>query len=167
MARLAEWALHRGWRVVQEGRRVLLRRGRIGQAGSIEIRVGYRLTDRDALRQGLLVRNARVETRSLRGALPGPTGRPGHARAHGFTNDMVADIINNAQQRFVGINENGRRVNVFYRQNNVVITQGDDITRIITAYGDRGHRIRNGRRVPGDPVNVSEWTTNPAYHEVR
>lgn len=127
-----------------------------------------RLTNSQALSQTLAVRGAKVTPSSLRGALPGPTGVPGHAFGkHGFKNDMVANVINNAERVFIGTNKNGRAVNIFWRKGDVVITQGDDITRIITARGVSGiTKLPGGRAVPGKAVDVSKWVTNPAYHEV-
>jgi hypothetical protein len=80
---------------------------------------------------------------------------------------MVADIINNAEHKFIGYNGN-RAVNVFTRGGDVVITQGDDITRVITAYGQSGHRVLpGGRRIAGSPIDLNDWLANPLYHEVR
>lgn len=76
-------------------------------------------------------------------------------------------MINNAERVFIGTNKNGRAVNIFWRKGDVVITQGDDITRIITARGVSGiTKLPGGRAVPGKAVDVSKWVTNPAYHEV-
>jgi Pretoxin HINT domain len=126
------------------------------------------LSNQQVLQQGLLVRNARVTSGQLRGATPNAAGNTGHAYgSHGFTNDMVADIINNAQHRFVGDNGN-RTVNIFIRNGDVVVTEGQDITRIITAYGQSGYQsLPGGRRIPGTAVNANQWANNPLYHEVR
>ena len=49
-----------------------------------------------------------------------------------MTNETGADIINNAKRRFVGVNENGRTVNVFIKHGTAV-TERNDGTRVITA----------------------------------
>lgn len=127
-----------------------------------------RLTDQEALRQALKVRQAKVSPKDLRGATHGPTGQPGHAMPkHGMSNERIAEIINGAERRFVGINEHGRRVNIFVRGGDVVITEADDVTRVITAYGRSGvNKLPGGRVVPGKAVEPSKWASDPSYHEV-
>jgi hypothetical protein len=113
------------------------------------------------LSQGLMVRYARVNPSSLKGARATSGAGPGHSRSkHGITPDIEADIINNAQQKFVVINKNGRHVNVFVRNGSVVITEGNDITRIITAYGRAA--TKNGNK----PVDASKWLSDGNFHLV-
>ncbi len=118
--------------------------------------------------QSLKVRNAKVKPGELKGADPGPTGQAGHALGkHGVTNEAVADVINTAERKFIGINKNGRAVNVFIKDGNVVITEADDITKIITAYGkDSINKLPGGKIVPGKPVNPAQWENDPSYNEV-
>lgn len=112
-----------------------------------------------------LARNAKVQPGDVRGALPNATGQPGHALPkHDFSNEMVADIINTAEMKFVGINKNNRPVTIFYKDGNVVITQADDVTRVITAYGKDGvQKLPGGKVVPGEPVKPLQWQLNPNY----
>ena len=116
-----------------------------------------------------LARNAKVQPGDVRGALPNATGQPGHALPkHNFGNDKIADIINTAEAKFVGINNNNRSVTIFYKDGNVVITQADDVTRVITAYGKDGVRkLPGGKVVPGDPVNPLQWLLDPNYWTVK
>jgi hypothetical protein len=67
----------------------------------------------------------------------------------------------------VGVNENGRPVNIFVRGGDVVITEADDVTRVITPYGGSGvNKLPGGRTVPGKPVDPEKWAKDPFYHEV-
>ena len=72
---------------------------------------------------------------------------------------MAAEIINSAERKFIGINENGRRVNIFYKDGNVIITEGDNVTRIITGYGP-------GAGKPSAPANINTWINNPNFFEI-
>jgi hypothetical protein len=112
--------------------------------------------------------NLVVHPCQLKGAMPGPTGQPGHSLGkHVVTNEVAADIINNAERKFVGVNENGRAVNVFVKDGNVVITEGNDVTRVITAYGkDTTTMKAGGKVVRGSPVDPAQWENNPSYNEV-
>ncbi|WP_225931408.1 hypothetical protein [Leptolyngbya sp. 7M] len=101
--------------------------------------------------------------------MPGPSGQAGHATSkHRIPEAIQADIINNPERVFIGVNENGRQVTIFYRNGDVVITQDDDPTRVITAYGQSGVAIRPGGRVfPGSFVNPSKWADDPNYVEIQ
>jgi RHS repeat-associated protein len=130
---------------------------------------GPRLTDQQALRQGIKVRYAKVKACDLKGARPSPTGQTGHAYGkHDFSDEQVANIINNAERKFVGVSPSGRPVNIFVKGEDVVITEGDDITRIITAHGTGGiNKLPGGKVVPGRPVDVKKFENNPSVHEVK
>ena len=78
---------------------------------------------------------------------------------HGVSRDDIANIINNASRKFVGVNDNGRPVNIFWKADTVVFTQGDDVTRVISAYGKAGTRGKN------KPVNPNRWEKGK-FHEV-
>jgi hypothetical protein len=115
------------------------------------------LTDEQALRQSLASRYAHVDPSDLRGARPhGTNGRPGHPNAHGMNYADHVNNINNAERRFIGVNRNGRPVNIFYRAGNVTITEADDVTRIITGYGQDFTKA----------VDPSRWTNDPLFHEI-
>jgi hypothetical protein len=58
-------------------------------------------------------------------------------------------------------------VNVFVKGGNVVITEGGDVTRVITAYGeDFVNKVAGGKVVPGKPVDPAQWADDPSYNEV-
>jgi hypothetical protein len=130
---------------------------------------GKTLTDQEVLVQSSIVRSAKVKPGELRGATANTAGQTGHALGkHLATAEETAEIINNATRKFVGINANGRRVNVFWQNGNVVITEGDDVTRIITTYGeDFVTKLPGGRVVPGKAIDPSKWADNPLFHEVK
>ena len=128
------------------------------------------LTDQEALSHAVRVRNRpRISSSDLRGALSNSAGQAGHATGkHRFPENLQADIINNPEHVFIGINDNGRQVTVFYKDGDVVITQDNDFTRVITAYGRSGVSTKPGGRVgPGSPVTPDRWANNPNYVEIK
>ncbi|WP_051036133.1 hypothetical protein [Stanieria cyanosphaera] len=128
------------------------------------------LTQEEALSQGLDIFNRQqISSDDIKGAFPPPGGSAGHARSkHNFSKDLQAEIINNPDRIFAGINDNGRQVTVFYKDHNVVITQNNDHTRVITAYGKDGiGRNAKGQPVPGKPVDLSKWSNNSNYVEIK
>jgi hypothetical protein len=59
-------------------------------------------------------------------------------------------------------------VNIFCKSGNAAITEGDDVTRIITAYGKDGYNKTVGCKVvPGTAINPDGWAGNPSFHEVK
>ncbi|MEG3851333.1 hypothetical protein QT971_31815, partial [Microcoleus sp. herbarium19] len=126
------------------------------------------LNDEESLSQGLRVHNRpQFSEKDMQGALPNPSGQAGHAGKHDFSEQLQADIINKPERVFIGINDNGRQVTVFYKDGNVVITQDNDFTRVITAYGGSGiSRFPGGRVRPGTPVSPNKWINSPNYFEI-
>jgi hypothetical protein len=127
------------------------------------------LKDQEATAHGLRVHNRpQFSEKDLRGALPGPGGQAGHANSkHEFSKQLQADIINKPERVFIGINDNGRQVTVFYKDGNVVITQDNDFTRVITAYGRSAISKSSGGQVrPGTPVSPNRWMNSPNYVEI-
>ena len=104
-----------------------------------------------------------VKSNEIRGAPPGPGGsRPGHAESdHGWTGKMQADLLNRPERIFSGINDKGREVDVYYRNEDVVITEAGKKTSVITAYG------RSSPKNGNDPVKVKRWADNPRYVEIK
>jgi hypothetical protein len=104
-----------------------------------------------------------VKPNEIRGAPPGPGGsRPGHAESdHGWSDKMQADLLNRPERIFSGINDKGREVDVYYRAEDVVITEAGKKTSVITAYG------RSSRKNGNDPVKVKRWADNPRYVEIK
>ena len=67
----------------------------------------------------------------------------------------------------MGINDNGRQVTVFYKDGNIVITQDNDFTRVITAYGRSAISKSSGGQVrPRTPVSPNRWMNSPNYLEI-
>lgn len=104
-----------------------------------------------------------VKHNEIRGAPPwGPGGRPGHAESdHGWTKQMQADLLNRPERFFSGINDRGREVDVYYRAEDVVITEAGKKTSVITAYGVSSPKNGN------DPAKVGRWADNPRYVEIK
>ncbi|HET6870662.1 MAG TPA: hypothetical protein VFH80_32425 [Solirubrobacteraceae bacterium] len=104
-----------------------------------------------------------VKPNEVKGAPPwGPGGRPGHAESdHGWTKQMQADLLNRPERVFSGLNDRGREVDVYYRADDVVITEAGKKTSVITAYGVSSPKNGN------DPAKVGRWANNPRYVEIK
>jgi hypothetical protein len=58
-------------------------------------------------------------------------------------------------------------ITVFYKDGNVVITQDNDFTRVITAYGRSAISKSSGGQVRlGTPVSPNRWMNSPNYLEI-
>jgi hypothetical protein len=104
-----------------------------------------------------------VKPNEVRPAPPGSNGsRAGHAETeHGWTKQMQADLLNRPERVFSGINEKGRDVDIYFRGEDVVITEAGKKTSVITAYG------RSSPKGGNDPVKVKRWADNPRYVEIK
>jgi hypothetical protein len=104
-----------------------------------------------------------VKPNEVKPAPPGPNGsRAGHAETeHGWTKQMQADLLNRPERVFSGINEKGRDVDIYFRGEDVVITEAGKKTSVITAYG------RSSPKGGNDPVKVKRWAGNPRYVEIK
>src|SRR5262249_27305248 len=78
-----------------------------------------------------------------------PTGEvlKAHPDKHNMPRPTQADVLNDWQHSFTGVNKNGRPVDVYWKDEMVVITHHGQKTHVITAYG-RGF---------GDPEHLSRW----------
>lgn len=104
-----------------------------------------------------------MEPDELKGARPAREGgSPGHSRSkHGFTKELETNIINNADRKFIGAhNKSGRKVNVFWKNGDVVITEADNTNRIITGYG------RSATKGSNKPVDPTKFDKDPLLHEI-
>lgn len=104
------------------------------------------------------------EAQPMMSAATGATAA-GHGRSKHWADAarkaMVLDILNSPGRIFTGVYERtGRRVDIYYRDGNVVITDAGQKDRVITGYGGTLD-VENPRAV--DPNN---WAGNPAYEEV-
>lgn len=75
----------------------------------------------------------------------------GHPTKHSMPKTKQAEILNNWDRMFTGVNENGRPVDIFYKDGMVVITQAGDKSKVITAYGGM---YSNDKK----PLPISKWT---------
>lgn len=138
-----------------------------------------------------------TDPKDIKGAKPWPEGSthaPGHAdAAHAVSVEKQAEILNNPERVFTGVNDNGRAVDIYWSGDNVVITPAGSRTEVITAYGVFSNKKHNEavndlraelkkqkkspreieqaiaklERVPGDPAKVSKWEGAPGYVEVK
>jgi hypothetical protein len=122
-----------------------------------------RLTDQEALKQALEVKGIlshRVSPSQLAGSRPFRLGSsPGHFDSkHGVNLETCAEIMNNAERCFIGVyKKSGRHVNVFYYDGSVVITDGIEPYRVITALG----------KVSGDkPIDPIKFSSSPYHDEI-
>jgi tRNA A-37 threonylcarbamoyl transferase component Bud32 len=139
----------------------------------------------------------KTDPKDIKGAQPWPPGSkhaPGHAEAgHAVNVEQQAEILNNPDRVFTGVNDNGRPVDIYWKGDNVVITPAGSRNEVITAYGvfsERNHNqavnelrakmkaekktpreieqaIAKMEHVPGDPAKVSKWEGAPGYVEVK
>jgi RHS repeat-associated protein len=72
-----------------------------------------------------------------------------HPNAHSVPKATQADVVNNWEHYFTGVNYNGRPVDAFWKDEMVVITAAGHKTQVITAYG-------KGIKGSG-PVKLSRW----------
>jgi intein/homing endonuclease len=131
-------------------------------------KLGRPFTDDEALVRGSEVFNrspvAASGNNKIRGALGTDAGHfPGHPKDHNISFEKQADIINNPERTFVGINKTGRHVSVFFKDEVAVITVNNNTSRVITAYGKGGHK----GGIPDQPVKVETWENNSNYVEIR
>jgi RHS repeat-associated protein len=125
-----------------------------------------KLTLSESFSQALVVLSRPLVSK-VKGANALPGRQPGHFDKHEAPKEEIAAIINNPTRTFIGINKNSRQVNVFWKDGQVVITQDNDVSRVITAYGDKWvTKVRGGKEVPGDYVPAETWSNNSHYTEI-
>jgi hypothetical protein len=74
---------------------------------------------------------------------------------------MQAELLNNPDRVFTGVNDNGRSVDVYYRNNgDVVITVAGNKEQVITAYGPSDPDGTGSATPPG------RWADDPRYVEI-
>lgn len=76
--------------------------------------------------------------------------RGGHARSkHGVKREVEAELMNNPDRVFTGVNADNKRVDIYWRKDgSVAITEAGDKTKTITAYGPVSTK---GPTTPVDP----------------
>lgn len=90
----------------------------------------------------------------------GSNQSPGHTRSkHGWDvdNPVIVDVRNHPDKVYIGTNDNGNDVIVFWRDGDVVITSLDT-TSVITAYG---------KSAPKLPAFVGDkWASDAGYSQI-
>lgn len=133
-----------------------------------------------------------VDPKDIRGAKPGEAAKPGHSRSkHAVTPEVTADIVNNPDKVFTGINKNGNHVDIYYKDGSIVVTPSGQKNVEITTYGkvDKTKEIdakkklekelkklgKNPKeikreldkiKIEGNPVPIEDFTNDPRYVEV-
>jgi hypothetical protein len=99
----------------------------------------------------------RIAPDEIGGAPPVAEGAsPGHARSgHGWDVEMQADLLNNPERVFTGTNEDGRLVDIYWRDGDIVVTIAGSKKEVITAYG-KSDPDGTGKYVP-----VSRFISGP------
>ena len=104
-----------------------------------------------------------IKPSEIKGAQPASSGLPsGHADSkHGVKVEVQATVMNTPDRIFSGINDNGRYVDIYYKDESVVITEFGNKGRVITAYGT----ISTKGKI--EPVDVEQFISNPRYVEIK
>ncbi|MEU1784611.1 DUF4157 domain-containing protein [Streptomyces sparsogenes] len=109
-----------------------------------------------------------VEAEDIKGSRPlYEGGQPGHAGSkHDATKEDMAEILNSPQRIFTGLNESEtpRLVDIYCKDESVVITEAGKKDRVITSYGRVDRRAQRAGKT--NPVHPAKWESNPRYVEV-
>lgn len=106
-----------------------------------------------------------IKPEEVKGAQPvAPGMSPGHANSgHKVKPEVQAEIMNKPERVFSGKNDNGRYVDIYYKNGSAVITVQGDKGRVITAYG----LINQQKNVKTKPFKLEKITSNPNFAEVQ
>ena len=109
-----------------------------------------------------------VTADELHGAPPfGDSGTAGHSRSkHGVSNAQAAELMNDPERIFSGVNKNGRNVDIYYRNGSAVITEAGDRTSVITAYGRFSPKGANSPIDPERWADPARWDSGARYVEI-
>jgi hypothetical protein len=133
-----------------------------------------------------------VDPTDIRGAKPGEAAKSGHSGSkHKVKPEVTADIVNNPDKVFTGVNENGFHVDIYYKDGSIVVTPAGQKHVEITTYGkvdkskeikaknDLRNKLRKEGKNPkeigreldkisieGTPVPINQFTNDPRYVEV-
>lgn len=105
-----------------------------------------------------------IKPNEVKGARPVEGGNvPGHANPkHNVSKEVQAEVMNKPERIFSGKNDNGRYVDIYYKNESAVITEQGDKSRVITAYGLIDKKAKNPK-----PFNLEKITGNPNYVEIK
>lgn len=105
-----------------------------------------------------------IKPTEISGSQPVKGGKtPGHPYSkHLVKLEVQAGIMNKPDRIFSGYNDNGRLVDIYYKDKSVVITEFGSKERVITAYG-----MIDQRAAKPKPVNVEKFVNNPRYVEIK
>jgi hypothetical protein len=99
----------------------------------------------------------------------GPGRAPGHARSkHGVNlrseegQALAVDIRNNAENVYIGLNDNGHRVAVYLKDETALITPIEDTRQVITVYGKN---VPGTVKYPPKPL-PDKWANHPNFSRI-
>src|SRR5262249_33464369 len=134
------------------------------------LRAGHRLApgfNKGAMPKGFFQNAYRKITRDELEPAPTIRGKDGqlveaHPNKHSMPKDVQLDILNNWDQMWTGMSENGRPVDIYYKDGRVVVTQQGNKNQIVTAYGE-GY----GGRVDPSRWSRENWKKGEVYASFR
>jgi hypothetical protein len=105
-----------------------------------------------------------IKPSEIKGAPPAEgSATAGHARsAHGVSNTVQANILNEPDRIFSGRNTNGREVDIYYKDGSVAITEAGNKRSVITAYG-----LADTKKKKPTAVSPEKWDNDPSYVEIK
>jgi F0F1-type ATP synthase membrane subunit b/b' len=105
-----------------------------------------------------------IKPSEIKGASPVEgSATSGHARsAHGVSNTVQANILNEPDRIFSGRNTNGREVDIYYKDGSVAITEAGNKRSVITAYG-----LADTKKKKPTAVSPEKWDNDPSYVEIK
>lgn len=105
-----------------------------------------------------------IKPNEIKGSNPvAPNKSPGHSYSkHKVEPEVQTEIMNKPERVFSGKNDNGRFVDIYYKNGSVVITEQGDKGRVITAYG----LIDKRKNIRVKPFNLERILKDPNYVEI-
>lgn len=114
-----------------------------------------------------LIENFRrqIKPKEIKGAPPAAPGMsPGHANSdHRVKPEVQSEIMNNPERIFSGKNDNGRYVDIYYKNGSAVITEQGNKGSVITAYG----LVDKKKNIKVKAFILEKITNNPNYVEIK
>jgi len=103
-----------------------------------------------------------IDPNEIKGSPPAKgSATPGHAKSkHGTSKQVQADILNEPDRIFSGVNKKGRSVDIYYKNGDVVITEAGKKDSVITAYG------KSSKKRGGKVLSPDKWARDTHYVEI-
>jgi hypothetical protein len=106
----------------------------------------------------------KIEPKDIKGSQPAEGKKtPGHGYSkHLVKPEVQAEIMNKPERIFSGKNDNGRYVDIYYKNGSAVITEQGDKGRVISAYG-----LVDKKKLNPKPFKIANIENNPNYVEIK